>query len=106
MVMYHNCGGERMVGYIRSMGRTIYGDVPQQELLDFHYRVLDYKQEKPLAELAKAGFSANYVYREAKRAREALNGTKDAALARHRYRHSDGRQQLQPLHPRGHARGG
>ena len=50
--------------------------MPQQELLDFHYRVLDYKQEKRLAELPKTGFSADYVYREAKRAREALNGTK------------------------------
>ena len=50
--------------------------MPQQELLDFHYRVLDYKQEKNLAELPQAGFSADYVYREAKRAREALNGTK------------------------------
>ena len=31
---------------------------------------------KPLAEIAKAGFTSDYVYREAKRAREALNGTK------------------------------
>jgi hypothetical protein len=76
MVMYHNCGGERMAGYIRNVGRTMYADLPQQESLDFHYRVLGYTQEKPLAELAKAGFSANYVYEEAKRAREALNGTK------------------------------
>jgi hypothetical protein len=45
-------------------------------LLDCHYRVLDYKQEKPLADIPKAGLSADYVYREAKRAREALNGTK------------------------------
>ncbi len=76
MVMYHNCGGERMASYIQSVGGNIYGDVPGQELLDFHYRVLDFRQEKPLAEIAKAGFSADYVYREAKRAREALNGTK------------------------------
>ena len=76
MVMYHNCGGERMAGYIRNVGRTMFADLPQQESLDFHYRVLGYTQEKPLAELAKAGFSANYVYEEAKRAREALNGTK------------------------------
>ena len=54
----------------------MYGDVPPQELLDFHYRVLDYKDEKTLAEIPKAGLSADYVYREAKRAREALNGTK------------------------------
>ena len=75
MVMYHNCGGERMAGYIRAVGQTLYGDVPPQELLDFHYRVMDYKQEKPLAELAQSGFSADYVYREAARARAALNGT-------------------------------
>jgi hypothetical protein len=76
MVMYHNCGGERMAGYIRNVGRTMFADLPPQESLDFHYRVLGYTQEKPLTELAKAGFSANYVYEEAKRAREALNGTK------------------------------
>ncbi len=76
MVMYHNCGGERMVTYIRNMGRTMFADLPLQESLDFHYRVLGYTQEKPLDQLAKAGFSANYVYEEAKRAREALNGTK------------------------------
>jgi hypothetical protein len=76
MVMYHNCGGERLAGYIRNVGSTIYGDVPGQELLDFHYRVLDYKEEKSLAEIPKTGLSADYVYREAKRAREALNGTK------------------------------
>ena len=72
MVMYHNCGGERMAGYIRTAGQTIYGDVPGQELLDFHYRVLNYEHEKPLAELAQSGFSADYVYREAARARAAL----------------------------------
>jgi hypothetical protein len=76
MVMYHNCGGERMASYIRSVSHTIYGDVPEQELLDFHYRVLDYHHEKNLAEIPQSGFSADYVYQEAKRAREALNGTK------------------------------
>lgn len=76
MVMYHNCGGERMASYIRNVGRTLYGDVPQQELLDFHYRVLDYQGEKDLAGLPAAGFSSEYVYQEASRARAALNGTK------------------------------
>lgn len=75
MVMYHNCGGERMASYVNSVGGTMFGDVPKQELLDFHYRVLDYR-EKSLPEIPKTGFSADYVYREAKRAREALNGTK------------------------------
>jgi hypothetical protein len=71
MVMYHNCAGERLAGYIKGVGSTIYGDVPEQELLDFHYRVLDYK-EKSLAEIPRTGLSADYVYREAKRARTAL----------------------------------
>jgi hypothetical protein len=74
--MYHNCGGERMASYIQSVSHTIYGDVPPQELLDFHYRVLDYGHEKGMAEIPKTGLSADYVYREAKRARMALNGTK------------------------------
>jgi hypothetical protein len=76
MVMYHNCGGERLASYIRGVGATMFGDVPPQELLDFHYRVLDYKGEGKLADIPRTGLSANYVYQEAKRAREALNGTK------------------------------
>ncbi|MGB8539680.1 MAG: hypothetical protein WCD57_24865 [Acidobacteriaceae bacterium] len=75
IVIYHNCGGERMAEYIESVHRTLYGDVPQQELLDFHYRVLDYK-EKSLAEIPFTGLSADYVYRETKRARAGLAGTK------------------------------
>jgi hypothetical protein len=76
MVMYHNCGGERLAGYIRNVSSTIYGDVPPQELLDFHYRVLDYKREKPLADIPQTGLSANYVYEEAKRARDGLKDAK------------------------------
>ena len=75
MVMYHNCGGERMATYIDNVGSSIYADVPKQELLDFHYRVLDYK-EGSLAEIPFNGLSADYVFRESKRAREGLKGTK------------------------------
>src|SRR5258708_19675376 len=75
IVIYHNCGGERMADYIESVHQTLYGDVQQQELLDFHYRVLDYK-EKSLAEIPFTGLSADYVYRETKRARAGLAGTK------------------------------
>jgi hypothetical protein len=28
IVMYHNCAGERMAGYIDSVHQTLYGDVP------------------------------------------------------------------------------
>jgi hypothetical protein len=75
IVMYHNCAGERMAGYIESVHQTLYGDVPKQELLDFHYRVLGY-QEKSLAEIPFTGFSSDYVYRETKRSRAGLQGTK------------------------------
>lgn len=75
IVIYHNCGGERLASYIDSVGQTIYGDVPKQELLDFHYRVLDYR-EKKLEEIPKAGLSSDYVLRETKRARAGLAGTK------------------------------
>jgi hypothetical protein len=75
MVMYHNCGGERLADYIRNVNATLYHDVPAQQLLDFHYSVLRYGQEKSLSEIPLAGLSADYVYREAKRAQEALVGT-------------------------------
>jgi hypothetical protein len=76
MVMYHNCGGERLAAYVRNVGRDLYADLPPQQILDFHYRVMDYRQEKSLAEIPKTGLSADYVFREAQRARAALAGTK------------------------------
>jgi hypothetical protein len=76
IVIYHNCGGERLASYIDSVSQTAYGDVPNQELLDFHYRVLDYTAEKPLAAIPKTGLSSEYVLRETKRARMGLQGTK------------------------------
>jgi len=75
IVIYHNCGGERMANYIDHVHDSIYGDVPKQELLDFHYRVLDYRDEKDLAAIPEAGFSSDYVFRETKRARAGLTGS-------------------------------
>ncbi len=74
VVMYHNCAGERMADYIGSVGTSYFADVPQQELLDFHYRVMDYGQERGLKEIPVTGFSSDYVYRETKRAHAALDG--------------------------------
>ncbi|MFN7919644.1 MAG: hypothetical protein U0Q16_06080 [Bryobacteraceae bacterium] len=76
IVIYHNCGGERLASYTASVAHTMFGDVPAQQLLDFHYRVLDYAEEKPLADIPRTGLSADYVYRETKRARAALDGAK------------------------------
>lgn len=74
IVMYHNCAGERMASYIENVHKTLYGDVPQQQLLDFHYRVLGY-QEKSLTEIPLTGLSSDYVYRETKRSVAGLKGT-------------------------------
>lgn len=75
IVIYHNCGGERLASYVSSVSKSIYADVPPQELLDFHYRVLDYA-EKPLSQIPAAGLSSDYVLRETKRARAGLAGAK------------------------------
>ncbi|MGH9719736.1 MAG: hypothetical protein ACRD8O_05955 [Bryobacteraceae bacterium] len=76
IVIYHNCGGERLASYTNSVSKTMYGDVPPQELLDFHYRVLDYQQEKKLDQIPASGLSADYVSRETKRARAGLQDAK------------------------------
>jgi len=75
VVMYHNVAGEREVYYLDSVGRSIYGDVPSQQLLDFHERVMDF-HEAPYDRLPFAGFSPDYVYRETKRSRAGLEGTR------------------------------
>jgi hypothetical protein len=71
MVMYHNCGGERMASYIDSVSQTIYGDTPKQLLLDFEYSVMNFK-ERGYDEIAAKGLSTDTVYRETKRAMDAL----------------------------------
>jgi len=75
IVMYHNCGGERMASYIDSVGQTQYGDVPRDELLQFHYRVLGDGDQGDYGKISGTGFSSDYVLRETKRARVGLAGT-------------------------------
>jgi hypothetical protein len=75
MVMYHNCAGERMASYIDSVSQTIYGDTPKQLLLEFEYSVMNYK-ERSYDEIPFTGLSADYVYRETKRAVQGAAGTK------------------------------
>lgn len=75
MVIYHNCGGERMASYIDSVSQTIYGDTPKQMLLDFEYSVMNYK-ERSYAEIPFTGLSSDYVYRETKRAIDGIAGKK------------------------------
>jgi hypothetical protein len=77
MVMYHNCAGERMAKYIEGMSETVFGDMPPEEALGFEYRVMNFR-ERALDQIPGAGFSADYVGREAKRALAGVAGTKTA----------------------------
>ncbi len=67
VVVYHNCGGPRYAEYIGAVGETIFHDVPKDELLRLHHRLLGY-EEKGLEELPRSGLSADYVFRETRRA--------------------------------------
>lgn len=79
IVIYNNCAGERMVQYIDNVHKTLYADVPRDELLQFHYRVLNY-QEKSLEEIPTTGLSSDYVYRETRRSHDDLQGSKTLLL--------------------------
>jgi hypothetical protein len=73
-VLYNNCAGERMISYLDSVGQNFQGDLTRAQALEFEYKVLNYN-EAPLDQLAAAGFSADYVFRETKRAIDSLAGT-------------------------------
>jgi hypothetical protein len=75
VVMYNNCGGERMALYIDNAGSTLYGDLTKQGLLDFNYAVMNLK-EGSYDQIPHTGLSPDYVSRETKRALEGVAGTK------------------------------
>ena len=74
VVVYNNCGGERYANFIRNVGSTVFRDVPQEELLRFNNHLLNYGDEAELDELAAAGLSADYVFRETQRALAGVQG--------------------------------
>jgi hypothetical protein len=76
VVMYNNVAGERTASYIDSVSETQYGDVPKEQLLQFNYDVLGFKDEGTYEQIPKTGLSADYVLLETKRARAGLEGTK------------------------------
>ena len=75
MFMYHNCGGPRMASYIHRMSSAAFGDLTEQQMLEFEYRVMNY-QERSYAEIPFTGLSSDYVLRETKRCVEGARGTK------------------------------
>lgn len=74
VVAYNNCGGERYAHFIRNIGSTVFRDVPPGELLAFNNHLLNYGPEAPLDELAAAGLSPDYVFRETQRALAGVAG--------------------------------
>jgi hypothetical protein len=75
MVMYHNCGGPRLATFLDSVTANMWGDLSPQQALDFQQRVMNY-QERGYDQIPYTGLSADYVYREAKRAVDGAAGTK------------------------------
>jgi hypothetical protein len=75
MVMYNNCAGPRIANYIDHIETTLFADFSKQESLDVMYRVMNY-QEHSLDQIPYTGLSADYVYRETKRAVDGAAGTK------------------------------
>lgn len=74
IVVYNNCGGERYANFIRNIGSTVFRDVPLELLLQVNNRLLNYSNEAPLDQLATAGLSPDYVFREMQRAITGVNG--------------------------------
>ena len=64
-----------MALYVDNIGSTLYGDLTKQQLTEFTYEVMGYK-ERSYDEIPYTGLSSDYVYRETKRALEGVAGTK------------------------------
>ncbi len=72
-VMYHNCAGSRYQRFVESLHQTIFRDASPEESYRFLYRILDI-EEAAWKDLPLAGFSADYVSRETKRALAGVAG--------------------------------
>src|SRR4029079_17507300 len=65
--MYNSCGGERLGQYVNSVQRSVFADLSPDQVLDFTYTVLQYRDDT-LDKIPSAGLSADYVLRETNRA--------------------------------------
>lgn len=97
-VVYDNPAGERMTSFVDSLAQNVFGDLSRQQLLDFEYSVMGFKErsyaeivgrseaaytaalkEQPINGTPRGPFerfSADYVYRETKRAVDGVAGSK------------------------------
>ena len=64
-----------MALYADNIGSTLYGDLSKQSLLDVNYEWMGF-QEGRYDQVPHTGLTADYVYRETKRALDGVAGTK------------------------------
>ncbi len=76
-VLYDNCAGERIHAFTDSVCQNVFGDLPRPMALEVIYQMQDFK-EAPYDRVTAAGFSADYVLRETRR---AVDDTKDKSIA-------------------------
>ena len=73
--IYYNVGGPRSAKYVEKLSKSIMGDVPRDQLLQFVYRLMGYGDEGGFEDLISHGYSADYVLRETRRALNGAAGT-------------------------------
>ncbi len=64
--VYNIAGGERMAAFVDRISTTIFRDARPDDILPLYDKLMNY-DEAPLAQLPKAGLSAEYVARETRR---------------------------------------
>jgi len=74
-VVYNGCAGTRMLSYVKSVGQTIFGDVPPADILQMTYEMFDYKKEPPYNKLATSPFTTDYIAGEVKRTLDDVAGS-------------------------------
>jgi hypothetical protein len=74
IVAYNNSGGPRMAAYVRNLHSTVLGDITPEQSLEMHYEMLGYTGEADYDHLTQAGFTAQYVAEEARRALAGVAG--------------------------------
>jgi len=80
VAMYHNCGGPRLASYVESVSQSVWGDVPPDELLQFHYRVMGFSED-PYPRVRRTGLKRDFVARETRRVVEGARGSRTQILA-------------------------
>ena len=72
--LYNNVAGGRFLSFVKGARTSVLGDLPPETAVDLLFHQLNYTGEAPYAQLAAAGFSADYVRRETRRAVEGVSG--------------------------------